>query len=102
MCKLQHINGEFYLKYTGVISQLQIPCSGTVDAFTVLLKAGTVTGTVPGVFLGIPFQRAAQMGQRLVVGVSRLTMASQPLVISWGRNMEREGENTFAKGCSFS
>ena len=48
MCCNLHINGKFYLKDPAVTSQPQILCSGTVDAFTVLLKMGAVTGTVPG------------------------------------------------------
>lgn len=50
---------------------------------------------------GFHFSAQPRWGQRLVVGVSRLTMAFQPLTASWGRNIEREGENTLAKGCSF-
>ena len=102
MCKLQHINGKFYLNYTAVILQLQITSGGTVDAFAALLKAGTVTGAVPGVFLGIPFQRAAQMGAAPCCGCQHTDHGFPTVGNQLGRNIEREGENTSAKGCSFS
>ena len=43
-------------------SFFQITRCRVVDQFPGLSEAGAVTGAIPGVFLRIPFQRAAQMG----------------------------------------
>ena len=45
-----------------LISAFQMICCWVVDQFPVLSEAGTVTWAIPGVFDGIPFQCAAQVG----------------------------------------
>ena len=51
--------------------------------------------------MGFHFSAQPRWGQRFAVGVSKLTTASNPLTASWGRRMEREGENTSAYGFFF-
>ena len=47
---------------------MQIACGRIIDAFSLLRKAGAMAWAVPGVLLGIPFQRAAHMGTSLGCG----------------------------------
>ncbi len=60
-------------------SVFQVTGCGIVDQLPVLGEAGAVTGTVPGVFRGIPLQRAAQMGTAFGGGRQQVGHSFKPI-----------------------